>query len=96
MKKQINPTIKAYCIRSAFYVLLLLAVCLIPFAASGIALSQLRKLHTATSSALPGQANTQAKKQLRRGPAFVEIGTVSEPQLRTPKAPAVVLYDQYR
>jgi hypothetical protein len=32
MKKQINPTIKAYLIRSAFYVLLLVAVCAIPFA----------------------------------------------------------------
>ena len=95
MKKQINPTTKAYLIRSAFYVLLLLAVCVIPFAASGISLSQLRKLHTATSSALRGQSITQAKNQLRRGPAFVEIGTVSEPHLGTPKAPAVVLYDQY-
>src|SRR5215472_11406572 len=32
MKKQINPTIKAHLIRSAFYLLLLLAVCAIPFA----------------------------------------------------------------
>src|SRR5919197_599319 len=32
MKKQINPTIKAHLIRSAFYVILLLAVCVIPFA----------------------------------------------------------------
>src|SRR4051794_25927006 len=32
LKKQINPTIKAHLIRSAFYVLLLLAVCVIPFA----------------------------------------------------------------
>jgi N-acetylneuraminic acid mutarotase len=32
MKKQINPTIKAHLIRSACYVLLLLAVCVIPFA----------------------------------------------------------------
>src|ERR1051325_2203430 len=31
MKKQINPTIKAYLIRSAFYLLLLLGVCAIPF-----------------------------------------------------------------
>ena len=31
MKKQINPTIKAHLIRSAFYLLLLLAVCAIPF-----------------------------------------------------------------
>src|SRR5215475_14010675 len=32
MKKQINPTIKAHLLRSAFYLLLLLAVCAIPFA----------------------------------------------------------------
>ena len=32
MKKQLNPTIKAHLIRGAFYLLLLLAVCAIPFA----------------------------------------------------------------
>jgi N-acetylneuraminic acid mutarotase len=32
MKKQINPNVKAHLIRSSFYVLLLLAVCVIPFA----------------------------------------------------------------
>jgi len=32
MKKQINPTIKAHLIRSAFYLLLLMAICVIPFA----------------------------------------------------------------
>jgi N-acetylneuraminic acid mutarotase len=32
MKKQINPNIKAHLIRSSFYMLLLLAVCAIPFA----------------------------------------------------------------
>src|SRR5215475_1643273 len=32
MKKQINPTIKAHLVRSACYVLLLIAVCVIPFA----------------------------------------------------------------
>src|SRR5438132_8765293 len=32
MKKQINPTIKAHLLRSAFYLLLLVAVCAIPFA----------------------------------------------------------------
>src|SRR6266704_5267637 len=32
MKKQINPTIKAHLVRGAFYLLLLLAVCAIPFA----------------------------------------------------------------
>ena len=32
MKKQTNPNIKAHLIRSAFYVLLLVAICVIPFA----------------------------------------------------------------
>ena len=32
MKKQINPTTKAHLIRGAFYLLLLLAICAIPFA----------------------------------------------------------------
>src|ERR1043165_4255246 len=32
MKKQIKPTIKAHLIRGAFYLLLLVAVCAIPFA----------------------------------------------------------------
>ena len=31
MKKQTNPTTKAHLIRGAFYLLLLLAVCVIPF-----------------------------------------------------------------
>ena len=32
MKKQINPNIQAYPLRTAFYVLLLVAMCAIPFA----------------------------------------------------------------
>src|SRR5947208_14679373 len=32
MKKQINPTIKAHLIRGAFYLLLLVTLCAIPFA----------------------------------------------------------------
>ena len=87
MKKQINPTIKAHLVRGAFYLLLLLAVCAIPLTlaqrnttkrsvatapkASGITLSRLLKSRTATSGPLRGQAVTQAKNQLRRGPAFV-------------------------
>src|SRR6478736_1902160 len=34
MKKQINPTIKAHLVRGAFYLLLLVTVCAIPFALS--------------------------------------------------------------
>ena len=45
MKKQLNPTIKAHLIRSAFYLLLLLGVCAIPFA-----LAQSRSRGTARQS----------------------------------------------
>jgi hypothetical protein len=116
MKKQIHPTIKAHLLRSGFYVLLLVAVCVIPFALaqqnaskrgvavanqptvpriSGTTLSQLLKLRANTSGAFARQAVTQEAKQLRRGPAFVETGPANSPQLPAPKAPAVVLYDQY-
>src|SRR6266403_1580365 len=46
MKKQINPTIKAHAIRGAFYLLLLVAVCAIPFA-----LAQSRSRGTTEQSA---------------------------------------------
>jgi len=48
MKKQINPTIKAHAIRGAFYLLLLLAVCAIPFA-----LAQSRSRGTTKQRAKP-------------------------------------------
>ena len=61
MKKQINPTIKAHLIRGAFYLLLLLAVCAIPFA-----LAQSRSRGTAKRSvAKPSiQPNVTANKDL--------------------------------
>ena len=46
MKKQINPTIKAHLIRGAFYLLLLMAVCAIPFA-----LAQRNKLSSTKAQA---------------------------------------------
>jgi hypothetical protein len=121
MKRQINNPIKAHLLRSGFYTLLLLAVCVIPFALaqrdttrrsvatprmtanttmSGTAsasarFSTARALPTSDSVARLGLAITQPTNQLRRGPAFVEIGRVRQPQLPTPKAPAAVLYDQY-
>ncbi len=58
MKKQINPTIKAHLIRGAFYLLLLLAVCAIPFAlaqrnpAAGKVSRTLSKQNSARVSAL--------------------------------------------
>ena len=56
MKKQINPTVKAYLIRSAFYLLLLLAVCAIPFA-----LAQSRNRGTAKQSTQFQKASGQSQ-----------------------------------
>src|SRR4029077_19348470 len=59
MEKQINSTIKAHLIRSAFYVLLLVAVCVIPFT--------LAQRKTAKQSlAEPGVAHNGARRGGRR------------------------------
>jgi hypothetical protein len=56
MKKQTNPDIKAHLIRSAFYVLLLLAVCVIPFAlAQRNAIKQRVAQPTIKSNTIPAQ-----------------------------------------
>jgi VCBS repeat protein len=78
MKKQTNPTIKAHLIRSAFYLLLLLAVCAIP-----IALAQSRTRGTAKQSVVnPTVSSSRA------------TGIPKAPILPVPKFPAAVLYDQ--
>ena len=56
MKKQINPTIKAHLIRSAFYLLLLLAVCAIPFA-----LAQRNSIKAGKQSVAKAAANSLPK-----------------------------------
>jgi len=141
MKKQINPKIKAHLIRSAFYVILLLAVCVIPFAlaqrnttrhnagaarnrplmaangkaaavastgaasALNAADAKARQAAAATSKANAGVKNPRALGALagrsshervsnvpiRSAPAGIRRVTVPRP----PKAPQVVLYDQY-
>jgi hypothetical protein len=71
MKKQINPTIKAHLIRSAFYVLLLVAVCVIPFA--------LAQRKTARQSlAEPGVAQNGAKQAVTQ--RAMTAGPVAPPQ----------------
>src|SRR6266513_4749208 len=57
MKKQINPTIKAHLVRGAFYVLLLVAVCVIPFALA-------QRNATKQRSAAKSPAAVAAKAQL--------------------------------
>jgi hypothetical protein len=80
MKKQLNPTVKAHLIRSAFYVLLLVAVCVIPFA-----LAQRNTVATATGVSRQSELPTASTYT---GPRPLRI-------LPQPKLPLVVLYDQY-
>src|SRR5215831_16409675 len=67
MKKQINPTIKAYLIRGAFYLLLLLAVCAIPFAlAQRKAIKQSNVIpHVSAASQFRSPAMPKVKRLLR-------------------------------
>ena len=129
MKKQINPTIKAHLIRSAFYLLLLVAVCAIPFALAqrnttkqGVAkpaakaLPPLSSLKPALnpgaggSKAAPPSAraiSAQLPYDVRGIPNLPRMSQIPQrtsgvgaahviPIPRRPKAPQVVLYDQYR
>jgi hypothetical protein len=127
MKKQINPTIKAHLIRGAFYLLLLVAVCAIPFALAqrsaskrGVAnatsnpnMSQLAAAPVAPGAGFHSKAASQSKTGSQLLPYDVrgvpDVPRISElpqkisgvraahiiPVPRPPKAPQVVLYDQY-
>src|SRR6266481_9054134 len=127
MKKQNKPTVKAYLIRGAFYLLLLLAVCAIPFAlaqrnatkrgvanaASNRNMSQLAAAPVAPGAGVHSKAASQSKAGSRLLPYDVrgvpDLPRRSErpqktsgaraahviPVPRPPKAPQVVLYDQY-
>ena len=139
MKKQINPNIKAHLIRSAFYVLLLLAVCVIPFALAQRNTTKQRSAAARTKVAAtvdkaklaaaraptgapaslvgarqvaqrkPAGAQSRLPYDLRPMPITAASKQVSQtPQKTTgpvgarllrvlppPKAPQVVLYDQY-
>ena len=98
MRKQSNTTIKAHLIRGALYLLLLLAVCAIP-----LALAQRHATHrtvapmsdqNADLNAATAPASTGA---YQAQPPLASSGT-GVPSLGIPaypKAPQVVLYDQY-
>ena len=64
MKKQINPTIKAHLIRGAFYLILLVAVCAIPFA-----LAQSRSRATARQISTKPTNETASRAALGLKPA---------------------------
>ena len=81
MKKQINPTIKAHLIRGAFYLLLLLAVCAIPFALARTAAQRTVTKQSARQSmplspsaalsTLPGQARQLPALQIQKSPRHI-------------------------
>ena len=60
MKKQINPTIKAHLIRGAFYLLLLVTVCAIPFALAARNTAAGRVSRTMPRSHIPSLAPASA------------------------------------
>src|SRR5262245_59267622 len=97
MKKQKNHTIKAHFIRSASYVLLLLAVCIIPFALA-------QRNNPANRSDAPATNNNEGfNPSTAAAPAEANqmqpmaSGPIRSPSLIPPypKEPQVVLYDQY-
>src|SRR6478735_7241635 len=106
MKKQINPTIKAHLIRGAFYLLLLVAVCAIPFALAqrnikrGVAnpVAKFASQSNAGSGLLPSDVRAfpdlPRMSQVPQNTSGVRAVHVL-PIPRAPKVPQVVLYDQY-
>ena len=101
MKKQTNSTTKAHLIRGAFYLLLLIAVCAIPFA-----LAQ-RSVTSQTTYPATAPPSTEAMDVTSSDSAEADAvavlprllsGAARLPLLKLPpypKAPDVVLYDQY-
>ncbi len=76
MKKQIKPSVKAHLIRSAFYVLLLLAICVIPFA--------LAQRNTKQSAVKPYVTATAMARQAAQVQAFQLVGTTEGGGAPTP------------
>ena len=73
MKKQINPTIKAHLIRGAFYLLLLVAVCAIPFA-----LAQRNKLSSTKAQATKAPPTSVAdSRRVWKSPSVWRAGRPS-------------------
>src|SRR6478672_2123773 len=93
MKKQNDRTIKAHFIRSALYVLLLLAVCVIPFA-----LAQRNANHRSVPATnrnfnpAPATPSTEADQNRPTTSGAIDVQSIVPP---FPKDPQVVLYDQY-
>src|SRR5947209_5266932 len=80
MKRQINATVKAHLIRGAFYLLLLLAVCVIPFA-----LAQRNTGNPGTSTNATQLPTTPKHSRAAAAPDALEM----------PEFPTGVLWNQY-
>ncbi len=95
MKKQNNQSIKAHLIRSALYVLLLVAVCVIPFALAQRTATS-RSITPATSRDI-NPATAPPSTEADQTQPTAASGTINVPFIVPPfpKAPQVVLYDQY-
>jgi len=95
MKKQNNQSIKAHLIRSAVYVLLLVAVCVIPFALAQRTATS-RSITPASSHNLNPET-APASSEAAQGQPIVSSGAIGVPSgvPPYPKEPQVVLYDQY-
>jgi hypothetical protein len=95
MKKQNNRSITAHFIRSLLYVFILVAVCVIPFA-----LAQRNANNRSVSPATSGNFNpatAPSSTEADQARPTISSGAIGVPSMRPPhpKAPQVVLYDQY-
>ena len=109
MKKQIKPTIKAHLIRGAFYLLLLIAVCAIPFALAQRNTNKRTMAQPSTGSvtaavvprsqgempndAMPVSAAARLSQFPLRSSGMRALRPVRVPP--APNAPQIALYDQY-
>src|SRR4029077_1190582 len=100
MKKQINPTIKAYLIRSAFYFLLLLGVLAIPFALAQRQNGGKQKMAVSPmqQSSLPTSAGADHAKgvSIFKGFPFTAPGVSDNPRPITFTALPVHVFDLTR
>ena len=83
MKKQINPTVRAYLIRSAFYLVLLMAVCAIPIALAQSRHYQWRSGQTNGSLKLASTNRTISTiYAVLPNPDFAPPGVIAEQSLK--------------
>ena len=89
MKKQINPTIKAHLIRSAFYVILLLAVCVIPFALAQRTTTKrsMAKSKMAANTKVATATATGSIRRPQRQPGAVDTNLPYDLRQLPPQAP---------